>query len=70
MNMTNEQKAREILVNHHYNEETFYAAMEMAEWKEKQMIEKAYNWIEDHITEYIGRSDWMGEDFKKAMKEN
>ena len=30
-------------------------------------IEKAYDWIELHASEYIGRSDYMSGDFRKAM---
>ena len=32
-------------------------------------IDRASEWIALHITEYLDRSDWMAEDFKKAMEE-
>ena len=32
-------------------------------------IDKAYEWIADHITEYLDRSDYMAEEFRKAMEE-
>lgn len=60
--MTNEEKAyllsREIAQEHDYKESASYdCAIAMAEWKEKQMIEKAEKWfMENGIdSEYFER---------------
>ena len=47
---------------------------EGAEWMEKQMIEKAYNWLDEHWSDYFGEDEdfngWhMMRDFRKAMEE-
>ena len=67
--MTNEQKAKEFY--HKYRElnlasesAAFNAALEMAEWKEQQMIEKAVKWFENNFRDYAYRSN----DLLKAMK--
>ena len=46
--------------------------MEMVEWKEKQMIEKACKWIEDTYPNYIWSSvlsTKVSEDFRKTIEE-
>lgn len=53
--MTNEEKAQEICEKHRrYNPpcsslECYLSAIEMAEWKEQQMIEKAFKWLDKHF---------------------
>ena len=78
-NMTNEEKANAIA---EYDDENYihrYAgAMQMAKWKDEQinalkakmkadLIEKAYDWLENNITDFLDRSDYMGQAFKDAM---
>ena len=81
--MTNEQKAKEFY--HKYRElnlapesAAFNAALEMAEWKEQQMIEKVLAYLNnkfyfDNIFYGVVSTDFnsmeeMFEDFKQAMK--
>ncbi len=45
------------------------AYMAGAQWADETMIEKARNWIEDNITSYFGRSDYIGQEFTEAMEE-
>ena len=45
------------------------AYMAGAQWADKTMIEKGRNWIEDNITSYFDRSDYMGREFIEAMEE-
>lgn len=84
--MTNEDKAREIANNNcthictaECSEESYFsseidcykAAMEMAEWKEKQMIDKACEWLESSLENdlgYYGAADFV-DSFRKAMEE-
>lgn len=50
------------------------SALEMAEWKEQQMIEKACEWLKDNIHNYYMTNEFeqwfddMFEDLKEAMK--
>lgn len=88
--MTNEEKAREIASKYErWNQEddesygAYNGAIEMAQWKEKQMIEKACEWLEDmacyyahweydgdtYEREIIFNTKKFIEDFKKAMEE-
>jgi len=88
--MTNKEKADQLVkLTHSYEEGLVYIhtdrvlyenLMEMAEWKERQMIEKACRWLDDNITNdptrglntKYGRSITHGEllqEFKKAMEE-
>lgn len=54
-----------------------YACMEMAEWLEKVMIEKAYEWLKQNAEDYVVTCYDEGElndedllnDFKRAMEE-
>ena len=76
--MTTENKAKELY--HKYRESNlapesaaFNAALEMAEWKEQQMLEKAKNWFETRFPEILDKHnpisiDGIFEDFAKAMK--
>ena len=41
--MTNEEKAQELVKKHIFDSNHYGTAMEMAEWKEKQIIEAVYN---------------------------
>lgn len=89
--MTNEQKATELGIKYQTQchgigdceFEAKQAALEMAEWKEQQMIDKACEWLEDMAC-YYAHWEYNGdtyekeivfddqkfiEDFKKAMEE-
>lgn len=75
--MTNEEKAQEIKANDVccvWNggcPNVYNAAMQMAEWKEKQMIEKACEWLGPVFKDLAGYncgSDLI-KDFKRAMEE-
>lgn len=81
MNKQDEDKAREIAEKNEilYTEnnicESDYknlldTSLEMAAWKEQQMIEKACYWFEKNWTMYTYPSHLMFEDFKKYMEEN
>lgn len=74
--MSNEEKAKEISYNQAENftlhggtieRKFFESAMEMAEWKEQQMIEKACNWLIKGG--YFVNNTENIEDFRKAMEE-
>lgn len=88
--MTNEEKAKEIsdaYANSKFiptQEEcvAYSSAMQMAEWKEQQMIDKACKWLEENVGEYediyydVGgfvspdfNTEKFIKDFKKAMEE-
>lgn len=82
--MTNEEKAREVATKHLSLfgvpiKECVDAALEMAEWKKRQIIKKACEWLKENIHDYYTTGDggdefegWfddMFEDFKKAMEE-
>lgn len=59
--------AREMNVN-----PSFIAGAKWADSRPRKGIvdiDKAYEWIACHITEYLDRSDWMAEEFKEAMEE-
>jgi hypothetical protein len=74
-NMTQEDKALEIGKQWYFdtmnpNEAAYKASIQMAKWKEQQMIEKACEWLIQQ-EEMIGISfenDFI-ERFKKAMEE-
>ena len=81
MNKSNEEKAKEITKDYAPVIEIldaktvlYDAVMEMAEWKEQQMIEKALNWIHDNLCYYdedgfdADGNGILG-DLKKAMEE-
>lgn len=78
--MTDKEKADEISEHYatsHYfpNDEelaAYNAAIQMAEWKDKQMIEKSCEWLKKNLQNYI-EDDWTSEkdfieQFKKAME--
>ena len=84
--MTDREKADEISgqysTSHYFpNDEelaAYSAAMQMAKWKEQQMIEKACEWLEDNANEYLDWYDWeqcrvnkdeLLHDFREAMEE-
>ena len=48
--MTNEEKANEICKKHFFDSNHYDCCMEMAEWKEQQMIDKACEYILNHFT--------------------
>lgn len=55
--MTNEEKAKQIASNNERSHqsrnsfiECFTSAMDMAEWKEQQMIDKAVEWLKENVT--------------------
>ena len=76
--MTNEEKARELAAKFGFlddcigdEEERFKTAMEMAEWKEQQMINRAVGFLKLHmpfgeVSETLKNE--VIEDFKKEMK--
>ena len=71
--MTNEEKAREIIGCPCFMKRDCEACFErinlltMASWKEQQIIEKAVEWLEEHMTGYE-QSKYI-DNFKKAMEE-
>ena len=77
--MTVEEKSKEFY--HKYRElnlapesAAFNVALEMAEWKEQQMLEKAKNWFKTRLPEIFDKHnpisiDGIFEDFKQTMKE-
>lgn len=73
--MTQEEKALEIGRKRYFdtmnpNEAAYKASIQMAKWKEQQMIDKACEWLKQQ-EEMIGISfenDFI-ERFKKAMEE-
>lgn len=87
--MTNEQKVEELrktalpnpLPDGYgmwlYSTDVDEVLIKMAEWKEQQMIEKAYEWLKDNIDGYMvideGGDGYMHfsliNDFRKAMEE-
>jgi hypothetical protein len=81
--MTNEEKALQIAsLNGYmgsYDKLMFKAAMQMAKWKEQQMIEKACEWLKDNVNDsYLDWYDWekcrlnkdeLLRDFREAMEE-
>lgn len=67
------QKCRESGVP---NDMAILAALQdLADWKDahpsKDMVrvDDVYNWIEQHASEYVGRSEYMASDFRKFMEE-
>lgn len=77
--MTPEEKAKEL--GKKYSKpcrgigdcefEATQAALEMAQWKEQQMIDKATEWIRNHIPDYYGYGKIFPEiieDFRKDME--
>lgn len=73
--MTNEEKAREITLDYTkggYRENVYAsdledALIEMAEWKEQQMIEKAVEWIRWNNENGGCKFDGWIEDFQKEI---
>lgn len=80
--MTNEEKADEICKRHIFDSNHYDCCMEMTEWKEKQMIDKACEWLKDmacyyahwecnsdtYENEIVYETEKLIEDFAKAMK--
>ena len=73
--MTDKEKAQEICEKNKRFKvecsslECYLSAMEMAEWKERQMIEKACEWIRYNNENGGCLYDGWEQDFKKAMEE-
>jgi len=80
--MTNEEKAKEIgqkWYNDGANEVAFRSALQMAKWKDEQMIEKACEWLKHNAEHFTYISAHSGdakisehkliEEFEKAMEE-
>lgn len=95
--MTNEEKAKKIIGGECNRQDChecggslsvvegcveFIHLKEMAEWKEKQMIDKACKWLKEHARDYffaeycgeeltgeVSMNDNFIEDFKIAMEE-
>ena len=65
---------KEVQSNHRYDEKSF---KEAAEWADKTMIEKAYEWILSNMPKYVKANKLdvfinnldMASDFRKAMEE-
>ncbi len=72
--MTREEEINEQCFINGFNDhdkEIFTIGVEWADSRPRKGlvdIDKAYEWIADHITEYLDRSDFMAEEFKKAME--
>lgn len=54
--MTQEEKAQEIGKQRHFdtmspNEAAYRASIQMAKWKEQQMIDKTVRWLNDWLTD-------------------
>ena len=75
MNMTDEQKANELVKKHIFDSNHYETAMEMAKWKEQQMIEKAVKWLYEHALDFnengqkFYEQQQLIEKFKQAMEE-
>ena len=78
--MTNEEKAKEIGQKFYFdtmnsNEAAYKGALQMAQWKEQQMIERAVRWMEDNINNYIVNDQYelpngsMSRDWLKVKSE-
>lgn len=76
--MTNEEKAQEISEKYKtYNVDCssldcYLSALEMAKWKERQMIVKACEWLKEYggvyWDDYDLSTDVLVNDFKQAME--
>lgn len=77
--MTNEEKALEIGGTSSFGNERYKAALEMAEWKDKQSkeefiskLDRALDWIQKRRSKYFFTDkmtfDFIN-DFKKVMEE-
>ena len=65
----NDSHKQNILFKENSIVECEKCAMEMAEWKEEQMLKKAKEWFEEKIVCYSRREyDELFEDFKQAVK--
>lgn len=55
------------------NRGTYYGALKMAEWKQKQMVEKAVKWLKENESSYwseeVATPEELLDDFRKAMWE-
>lgn len=83
--MTTGEKAREIASKYERwdqeDDESYGAyngAMEMAKWKEQQMVERVCDWLKENCNDYLDCYDWekyridtneLIYDLKKAMEE-
>lgn len=79
--MTDKEKAKQLYCKYRETDfaresAAFNAAMEMAKWKEEQMIEKACEWLKNNMHKYlVAKADGADyritifDDFKKAMEE-
>lgn len=74
--MSDEDKAYELASNDGFSVEesnaAYNAALEMAQWKQQQMIEKSVEWLNAHLP--FGEVDFnlrntIIEDFKQSMEE-
>ena len=72
--MSDEDKAYELSSNDGFSVEesnaAYNAALEMAQWKQQQMIEKSVEWLNTHLP--FGEVDFnlrntIIEDFKQSM---
>lgn len=72
--MTNEEKAIEIGGTSSFGHERYKAALEMAQWKEQQLIQKAVAWMRNNINFHDNSGgyerDAKLEEFKQSMMED
>ena len=63
--------SKAVQSNHRYDEKSFKEAVE---WADKTMIEKVYEWLDEHWNDYFEEDEdfngWhMMRDFRKAMED-
>lgn len=70
--MTNDEKIDKMLKFYHGTKTLKDYLLEMAEWKQQQMIEKAVKWLKENEAGYwsseYGTPQRLLVDFKKAME--
>ena len=57
--ISNEKKADEICKRHIFDSNHYDCCMEMADWKQQQMIDKAAEWVENYLFEIGYPDDWL-----------
>ena len=71
--MTNNEKIDKMLMFFHGTKTLKDLLLEMAEWKRKQMVEKAVKWLKDYGSSYWSEEyatpEEVLDDFRKAMEE-
>lgn len=71
--MTNDEKIDKMLMFFHGTRTLKDLLLEMAEWKQKQMVEKAVKWLKENESSYwseeVATPEELLDDFRKAMEE-